>query len=423
MQAIHLGGRLFQQYIVDMAAKVEQNQLNYQAHNQQKIRAELYQGLCDLVETDVTSIGADAGRRIVLPASYPGSPRFMRQRYQDAMAIVRSEGLPDIFVTFTCNPKGKKITDDLLPAQTATDRPDIVSRVFNFKVKALLNGLTKDGVFGKTIAHIWTREYQKRGLPHIHLLLILDNNRKIETTDDIDRLVCASLPNPENEELWTTVTKCLLHGPCGSAYPNAPCMKDGKCSKRYPRAFCAETYHGEDGYPVYRRTDNGRTFQRSSNGFVYDNRWVVLYIPYIAKKFDAHINVEVSAGTHCVKYLFEYVYKGRDRTAVEVDGPVNEIKRFEDARYLSPAEACDSLQGVKMHQEHPPVVQLVVHLPGQHNVLFRDGEDLAAVAQRAATQRTTLTAWFDYNASQETSRDVLYLDFPRDHVWKVQQKV
>ena len=61
------------------------------------------------------------------------------------MAIVRSEGLPDIFVTFTCNPKWKEIADELIPGQTAQDRPDIVSRVFNYKVKALINGLTKDG--------------------------------------------------------------------------------------------------------------------------------------------------------------------------------------------------------------------------------------------------------------------------------------
>ena len=136
-----------------------------------------------------------------------------------------------------------------------------------------------------------------------------------------------------------------------------------------------------------RRPDNGRTFQRSPGGFVYDNRWVIPYNPYLAKRFDAHINVEVSAGVHCVKYLFEYVYKGPDRTAVEVDGPVNEINRFEDARYLGLAEACDSLLGAKTHQEHPPVIQLVVHLPGQHNVLFRDVEDLAEVAKRASTQK------------------------------------
>ena len=74
---LHLSGRLFQQYIVDMAAKVEQNELNYLAQNQQRIQAELYQGRCNLVADDVATSGADVGRRIVLPASYPGPPRFM----------------------------------------------------------------------------------------------------------------------------------------------------------------------------------------------------------------------------------------------------------------------------------------------------------------------------------------------------------
>ena len=74
---LHYAGRIFQQCIVDMAAKVDQNELNYLVQNQQRIRAELYQGLCDLVADDVATSGADAGRRIVLPTSYPGSPRFM----------------------------------------------------------------------------------------------------------------------------------------------------------------------------------------------------------------------------------------------------------------------------------------------------------------------------------------------------------
>ena len=115
-----------------------------------------------------------------------------------------------------------------------------------------------------------------------------------------------------------------------------------KCSQHYPRVFSDETYHGDDGYPVYRRSDNGRTFQRSPGGFVYDNRWVVPYNPFLAKRFDAHINVKCPQES-TVWYLLEYVYKGPDRNAVELDGPVNEIKRFEDARYLNPAEVCGSL--------------------------------------------------------------------------------
>jgi hypothetical protein len=40
--------------------------------------------------------------------------------------------------------------------------------------------------------------------------------------------------------------------------------------------------------------------------------------------------------------------------------------------------------------EWPPVTLLVVHLPGQHNVVFNENEDLVAVVERASCQRTTL---------------------------------
>ena len=61
MVTFYLSGRLFQQYIVDMAAKVEQNELNYLSHNQQRIRAELYQGLCNLVADDEAPRGLMPG--------------------------------------------------------------------------------------------------------------------------------------------------------------------------------------------------------------------------------------------------------------------------------------------------------------------------------------------------------------------------
>jgi hypothetical protein len=48
----------------------------------------------------------------------------MGQLYQDAMARVRKFGKPDLFVTFTCNPKWKEITDALFPGQIAKDRPE-----------------------------------------------------------------------------------------------------------------------------------------------------------------------------------------------------------------------------------------------------------------------------------------------------------
>jgi hypothetical protein len=133
------------------------------------------------------------------------------------------------------------------------------------------------------------------------------------------------LPIPKNAPLFETVTKCLLHGPCGQEYPNAPCMVNGVCKKSYPRAFSEETTQGEDGYPIYRRQNDGRMFQKTPYGFVYDNQWVVPHNPYLTKMFNAHINVEVSTGIQSVKYLFKYIYKGPDYVVTVIAGPTNEI--------------------------------------------------------------------------------------------------
>ncbi len=135
--------------------------------------------------------------------------------------------------------------------------------------------------------------------------------------------------------------------------------------------------------------------------------------------FNAHINVKVSTDIWSVKYLFKYVYKGPDCVVVVITGPINEIQQYIDARYLSAAEGVDSLLSFKKHMEWPPVIRLVVHLPGQHNVIFNENEDLAVVAERAAHQKTTLTAYFAYNVQNADGRNVVYADFPVDHVLKI----
>lgn len=97
--------------------------------NQDKLRDESYQGLVDTVGQGSSS-RKNVGVKIHLPASFVGSRRYMTQDYQDAMAICRCYGAPDLFITFTCNPKWDEIADALRyePGQVPADRSDIVSQ-------------------------------------------------------------------------------------------------------------------------------------------------------------------------------------------------------------------------------------------------------------------------------------------------------
>jgi helitron helicase-like protein len=157
---------LFQQYIVDMYAKIEQNRLNFFKVNQSTIRTELYQGIQDVLNATYANINAsNVDKKIKLPSFFIGGPRYMNQLYQDAMSIIKSYGKPDLFITFTFNPKWTEITSSLLKNQAASDRPDLCARVFNNKVKALQYDSFHGK--GKLISHIHVIKFQKRGHMHI----------------------------------------------------------------------------------------------------------------------------------------------------------------------------------------------------------------------------------------------------------------
>ena len=81
---LFFGRRLYLQWLVDMFAKLETANLDYIRNNQSTLRADLYNHLTDAVDFD--DVVQRGGKKIILPSSFTGSPRQMRQRYQDAMA-------------------------------------------------------------------------------------------------------------------------------------------------------------------------------------------------------------------------------------------------------------------------------------------------------------------------------------------------
>ena len=49
------------------------------------------------------------GKKVFLPATYHGSPRYMHQKILDAMAYIRKFGKPCLFITISANSKWKDI--------------------------------------------------------------------------------------------------------------------------------------------------------------------------------------------------------------------------------------------------------------------------------------------------------------------------
>ncbi|XP_039277051.1 uncharacterized protein LOC120351239 isoform X2 [Nilaparvata lugens] len=311
--------QLFHQYLVDMYAKIETERLLFLRLNQTKLRSEEYIHLRDAVVNDGNT--TNVGKLTILPSSFIGSPRHMQEYAQDAMSYVRHYGRPDLFITFTCNPVWDEIQQLLFPGQSHVDRHDIIARVFRQKLKSLMDFIVKLEVFGSVRCWMYSVEWQKRGLPHAHILIWLYN--KI-TSDEIDDVICAEIPRADSDkDLHAVIIKNMIHGPCGTLNPNSPCMVDGKCSKQYPRAFTANTVTGDDGYPRYRRRStedggNSATIHMRNGDIDVDNRWVVPYSPLLSKTYQAHINVEYCNSVKSIKYICKYVNKGSDMAVFSV---------------------------------------------------------------------------------------------------------
>lgn len=286
------------------------------------------------------------------------------------------------------------------------------------------------------MAVIYTIEFQKRGLPHAHILLFLHPEDKINSPDDIDRYISAELPDKETNPLaFELAVQLMLHGPCGEMNPMCPCMQDGRCSKHFPKEFNSCTTVTDEGFPTYRRRDDGRT--ASKNGNTIDNRFFIPYNLDLLVKFGAHINVEWCNRDRSLKYLFKYMNKGPDMALVMIEeaearcggntengleDTVDEIASYLNCRYVSASEACWRIFAFEIQHKEPPVKRLAIHLQDEQEVIFKDHEPLDTVVERATTRKTTLIGWMEANKLYRDARDLTYTDFPTKWVWKKDDK-
>ncbi|XP_050878562.1 uncharacterized protein LOC127082372 [Lathyrus oleraceus] len=217
---------------VDKYVKIETGRLRWIRRNQNNIRSEVYQGLQDALR-DGENNADNVGQRTILSSSFIRNKRDMTQRYQDGMAIVLNNGKPDIFLTMTCNPSWIEITSELGLHQTPQDRLDLLTRIFRSKFEQLKDDVINKGVLGRVKTYMYVTEFQKRGLPHVHMLLILDTDDKLREPEEYDSVVKAEIPRHESEpELYEAVLKQMIHGPCGVLNQSSPCMKNGHCPDR-----------------------------------------------------------------------------------------------------------------------------------------------------------------------------------------------
>ncbi|KAL7595132.1 hypothetical protein Lser_V15G30629 [Lactuca serriola] len=271
-----------------------------------------------------------------------------------------------------------------------------------------------------------TIEFQKRGLPHSHICLFMHADCKVPIVEYIDPIISAEIPNINDDpELYSLVKEFMIHGPCGAENLNCPCMVDRKCSKNFPKLFFNHTSVDSNGFPLYRRRDDGHFVEKS--GVQLDNRNVVPYNKYLLKRYQAHINVEWCNQGSSIKYLFKYINKSPDRAIVSMERTNNdsdkndvadEIKEYYDCRYISACEASWQIFQFDVHYRHPAVIRLPFHFPDQQHVVYEADDDIEDVLDRTSNASSMFTSWMKCNEINKEARKLTYVEFPTKFVWK-----
>jgi hypothetical protein len=237
---------------------------------------------------------------LILPSSFVGSSKWYHMLYMDAMALPMRFNKPDLFITMTCNPRWPEIQAALPPSSHWRHHPDLVARVFWLKFKALMHDIVKGKLFGTVRAYVWRIEWQARGLPHVHLLIILDT--PIITAFQVDQIVSAEVPDPQLcPELYQLCSDFQIHSPC-DLDDQCGCRQGKPCKRHFPKDMCRTTSIMNNAFPKYRR--RGLHSCKVKDRMVSDD-WVVPYNPTLTLRYRCHINCEIAAHVKSFKYVYE----------------------------------------------------------------------------------------------------------------------
>uniref|UniRef100_A0AC34FIM2 ATP-dependent DNA helicase n=1 Tax=Panagrolaimus sp. ES5 TaxID=591445 RepID=A0AC34FIM2_9BILA len=166
----------------------------------------------------------------------------MQKAYADIMTIIENTDLPAWFITFTGNPNWPEILRNIAKGE---NRADVKCRVFMAKAQQFLDDLFKRNLFGKVQAYHVVMEFQKRGMPHLHVILIMD---KQVGANEVDKYISAripDLPDPKDRSeaaiQLRRLHEIIMRNNIHLCNENSGCQINGICTKGYKKPFSQST--------------------------------------------------------------------------------------------------------------------------------------------------------------------------------------
>ena len=379
-----LMNRLSQTYLVDSISRAIDYRLRFHKFHQMDlfgIGAEHSEN--DLNEND------DSKEKTFLSQSMHGSRRHLRSLAKNALALVSEYGRPSLFITLTCNPNWPEIIEQLVPGQTAFDRGDIVCQVFHRKLEAILVNIRLGKYFRiinsindyhKIKFEVRVIEYQRRGLPHAHIVLKFEEAEMPHYNDKpnlgrwIDFHISAVYPRTtldqerlepnetyeEDLEYAEIVKNHMIH----KCFPecNGGCLNEKNvCSKGFDKNIITnKTLFDEKGFPQYKRP-------------TVKSIYVVPHNKQLLKDWNGHANVEFAGSAYTVIYLYKYLFKGSKKVKLQLTNADdvnnnNEIKLYIRGRYLCSMECYWRILGYETYPSPSPSVRIIKIVSEQNSI-------------------------------------------------------
>lgn len=117
----------------------------------------------------------------------------MKQSH-DVVARFRRRCKLDIFITIKCKPWWNAVKDNFCPGQHPSDWPDIITRITEDELKT--------NILWSISAYRYSIEFQKWELPHVNILIILNEGDKFLDPEEVKR-------NPMKKILYSSTESKL----------------------------------------------------------------------------------------------------------------------------------------------------------------------------------------------------------------------
>ena len=397
---------LREEYICSVYGRLMQMRINFQFNLQMKILNEKEVRNGDIFENGNQNL--KQGIKTYIPASITGSPEYWKSVADGAFYLTLILGPPKFFITITENPHWNEIAALNFEKDVMMNSP-LLSRIFYQKKRCLIDYIKKTKIFGNVKGILWRDEYQKRGMPHCHILIWSDFD-----TDDIpkiDKVITCRLPiiDPNDDESkWKDLHKLstyFMTHKCSSRCGGV----NGVCSYKYPKPPLDTT-----------SIINGRLeFARGVN-----DSMIVPHNPQIISLYRAHAEVEPILSSSCIGYVLKYAAKDsdggnlylRETKYCGINVEKNDIlRKYAATHIVSSCEAYNAISGLQRYSMTPSVNLLPIHLKGER-IIFTDSVDENELIDQINSTMSKLQRYFSRPLSEEFE-NIKYAEYYSNYVF------